>query len=87
MINHFEADNMPRAFKDLREYLACLKREDATRVTIYKKKVKGALVLTKFKVRCSRYVYTLTVPNQAKAAKIEASIPSHLQKVIVPKGV
>ncbi|EDO06816.1 Ribosomal L38e family protein [Babesia bovis T2Bo] len=74
---------MPRALKDLRDYLAVLKRPDATAVTVYKKSGKGGVVLTKFKVRCSRFLYTLTVPNHAKASKIEASIPSHLKKTVI----
>ncbi|ORM39781.1 60S ribosomal protein L38 [Babesia sp. Xinjiang] len=74
---------MPRALKDLRDYLAVLKRPDATVVTVYKKAGKGGATLTKFKVRCSRYLYTLTVPNHAKASKIEASIPSHIKKIVI----
>ncbi|KAK1442140.1 hypothetical protein BgAZ_401700 [Babesia gibsoni] len=74
---------MPRVLKDLRDYLAVLKRPDATNVTVYKKSGKGGEVYTKFKVRCSRYLYTLTVPNQAKATKIEASIPGHLKKTVI----
>lgn len=74
---------MPRVLKDLRDYLSVLKRDDATAVTVYKKKGKGGVLYTKFKVRCSRYLYTLTVPNQAKANKIEASIPGHLKKTVI----
>ncbi|GIX66259.1 ribosomal protein RPL38 [Babesia caballi] len=74
---------MPRVLKDLRDYLAVLKRPDAKAVTVYKKAGKGGATLTKFKVRCSRFLYTLTVPNQAKASKIEASIPGHLKKTII----
>ncbi|KAK1934724.1 putative ribosomal protein L38e [Babesia divergens] len=65
---------MPRVLKDLRDYLSVLKRDDATAVTVYKKRER---------VRCSRYLYTLTVPNQAKANKIEASIPGHLKKTVI----
>ncbi|CDR95898.1 ribosomal protein L38e, putative [Babesia bigemina] len=74
---------MPRALKDLRDYLAVLKRPDATSVTVYRKTRKGGVQLTKFKVRCSKYLYTLSVPNQAKANKIEASIPGHIKKLVV----
>ncbi|AFZ80307.1 60S ribosomal protein L38, putative [Theileria equi strain WA] len=74
---------MPKQLKDLKEYLAVLKRSDAKGVTVYKKKGKGGVVNTKFKVRCSRYLYTLSVPNAAKASKIEASIPSSLEKKVI----
>jgi large subunit ribosomal protein L38e len=36
------------------------------------KKSKGA---TKFKVRCSRYLYTLTVKDADKADKLKQSLP------------
>ena len=40
------------------------------------KKSKGA---TKFKVRCSRYLYTLTVKDSDKADKLKQSLPPGAQ--------
>ena len=34
---------------------------------------------TKFKVRCSRYLYTLCVKDSDKADKLKQSLPSTLQ--------
>lgn len=33
---------------------------------------------TKFKVRCSRHLYTLVVDDQEKAAKLQQSLPPNL---------
>ncbi|EAN33537.1 Ribosomal L38e family protein [Theileria parva strain Muguga] len=74
---------MPKELKELKDYLSVLKRPDARSVVVYKKKSKGGLLSTKFKVRCSRYLYTFSVPNQVKAAKVEATIPSHLEKKVI----
>lgn len=35
---------------------------------------------TKFKLRCSRYLYTLKV-DEAKATKIKSSIPGDMKKI------
>ncbi|UVC54046.1 60S ribosomal protein L38 [Theileria orientalis] len=74
---------MPKELKDLKDYLVVLKRPDAKSVVVYKKKGKGGVLNTKFKVRCSRFLYTFSVPNQVKAAKVEATIPSSLEKKVV----
>ena len=36
--------------------------------------------MTKFKIRCSRYLYTLRVQDGEKAAKLEQSLPPGLQR-------
>lgn len=46
------------------------RRKDAKSVKI--KKTSGS---TKFKVRCSKYMYTLVVTDQVKAKKLESSLP------------
>lgn len=40
-----------------------------------KKTLKGNNTQTKFKVRCSRYLYTLVVDDAAKADKLKQSLP------------
>ena len=43
-------------------------------------KIKKGAELTKFKLRLSRYLYTLKVSDQAKADKIAQSFPPGLKK-------
>ena len=43
-------------------------------------KIKKGAELTKFKLRLSRYLYTLKVTDQAKADKIAQSFPPGLKK-------
>lgn len=49
------------------------RRKDATSVKI--KKSKGVV---KFKVRCSRYLYTFSCKDQDKADKLKQSLPPGL---------
>lgn len=46
------------------------RRKDAQSV-----KIKKSSTSTKFKVRCSKYMYTLVVTDQVKAKKLESSLP------------
>ena len=50
-------------------------RKDATGVKI--KKTGG---VTKFKIRCSKYLYTLKVADKDKAEKLTQSLPPGLNK-------
>jgi len=67
---------MPKQITDLRDFLALTKRTDAKICKI--KKVAGGA--TKFKVRCSRFLYTLSVPDAEKADKLAQSLPPGLKK-------
>ncbi|KAL7697267.1 ribosomal protein l38 [Lotmaria passim] len=69
---------MPREIKTLKEFLAICSRKDARCV-----KVKKNPNATKFKVRCSRYLYTLVVNDKKKAEKIERSIHPSVKKIAV----
>ena len=42
---------------------------------------KGVNGETKFKVRCSRYLYTLVVKEQAKADKLRKTLPPGIKTV------
>ena len=53
------------------------RRKDAKSVKI-KKNVKEGV--TKFKIRCSRYLYTLKVNDKEKAEKLTLSLPPGLSK-------
>ena len=65
---------MPKEITDIRDFLQKARRRDAKAVTI--KTTRG---MTKFKIRCSRYLYTLRVQDGEKAAKLEQSLPPGLQ--------
>ena len=41
----------------------------------------------KFKLRCSRYLYTLTVKDKSKADKLKASLPAGLIKKDIKKTI
>lgn len=60
----------PKQINDIKEFLLTARRKDARSVKI--KKTSGA---TKFKVRCSRYLYTLCVTDSDKADKLKQSLP------------
>ena len=69
---------MPREIKDLKEFLAICSRRDARCVKLKQNKEN-----TKFKVRCSKYLYTLVVPDKKKADKIQKSIHPNVKKIVV----
>lgn len=47
----------------------------AARIKKTLSRVPGAKPKTKFKVRCSRYLYTLSLDDPEKAEKLKASLP------------
>ncbi|CAO3623002.1 unnamed protein product [Mucor hiemalis] len=61
---------MPQQIKDIKQFLEIARRKDAQSARI-KKNTNS----TKFKVRCSRYLYTLVVKDKAKATKLRQSLP------------
>ncbi|BAM80294.1 60S ribosomal protein L38 [Cyanidioschyzon merolae strain 10D] len=72
---------MPKEIKDLKTFLSLCKRADATRVTVKRNRAN-----TKFKIRCSRFLYTLVVQDSRKATKLEQSLPPKLQVQKVERG-
>ena len=72
---------MPREIRDLKQFLDICSRRDAKGVKI-KKNVQN----TKFKVRCSSYLYTLVVKDPKKAEKIEKSIHPTVSKIVIGRG-
>lgn len=66
---------MPKEIKEIKDFLLTARRRDAKSVMI--KKNKDAV--TKFKVRCSRYLYTLVINDKEKAEKLKQSLPPGLQ--------
>jgi len=67
---------MPKQVFEIKDFLIAARRKDARSVTI-KKQNSGSL---KFKVRCSKYLYTLVVKDTEKADKLQKSLPPGLQR-------
>ncbi|KAG9337232.1 hypothetical protein JZ751_029517 [Albula glossodonta] len=62
--------NMPRKIEEIKDFLLTARRKDAKSVKIKKNKDN-----VKFKVRCSRYLYTLVITDKEKAEKLKQSLP------------
>ena len=67
--------SQPKQITDIRDFLQKARRKDAKSVKIAKRKK-----CTKFKIRCSRYLYTLTVEDSDKAEKLSQSLPPGLTR-------
>ncbi|KAI9493759.1 60S ribosomal protein L38 [Zychaea mexicana] len=63
----------PKQIKDIKQFLEIARRKDAQSARI-KKNAESV----KFKVRCSRYLYTLVVSDKQKANKLRQSLPPAL---------
>uniref|UniRef100_A0A8C7W0S1 Large ribosomal subunit protein eL38 n=1 Tax=Oncorhynchus mykiss TaxID=8022 RepID=A0A8C7W0S1_ONCMY len=61
---------MPRKIEEIKDFLLTARRKDAKSVKIKKNKEN-----VKFKVRCSRYLYTLVITDKEKAEKLKQSLP------------
>merc|ERR1711970_1035052 len=64
---------MPRQIMEIKDFLLKARRKDAKSV-----KIKRNPDCVKFKVRCSRFLYTLVVPDREKADKLRQSLPPGL---------
>jgi large subunit ribosomal protein L38e len=60
----------PKQINEIKDFLLTARRKDARSV-----KIKKTGDVTKFKVRCSRYLYTLCVTDSDKADKLKQSLP------------
>ena len=58
---------------EIKDFLLTARRKDAKSVKIKKNKEN-----VKFKVRCSRYLYTLVIQDREKAEKLRQSLPPGL---------
>ncbi|GAU98167.1 hypothetical protein RvY_09347 [Ramazzottius varieornatus] len=65
---------MPKEVKDIKEFLLLARRADAKVVKI--KKNRNSF---KFKIRCSRFLYTLKLDDKEKADKLKGSLPPGVQ--------
>ena len=60
----------PKQISEIKDFLLTARRKDAQSV-----KIKKSKTVTKFKVRCSKYLYTLCVTDSDKAEKLKQSLP------------
>lgn len=74
---------MPKEIRDIKQFIEIARRKDATQARIKKvaAKTPTGKAVTKFKVRCSRYLYTLSVDDAEKAEKLRQSLPPGLSVV------
>lgn len=72
---------MPRPVKDIRELMTLASRKDIQSAVV-KKNPKS---VTKFKLRGSRYQYTLAVGDADRAQKIIQSLPPTLEVTTIEK--
>jgi len=70
----------PRQIVEIKQFLLTARRPDAKSV-----KIKKTGPVTKFKVRCSKFLYTLCVEDNDKADKLKQSLPpGDLHSSLVP---
>ncbi|KAF1895155.1 hypothetical protein Lal_00022653 [Lupinus albus] len=60
----------PKQIHEIKDFLLTARRKDARSV-----KIKRSIHVVKFKVRCSKYLYTLCVFDTEKADKLKQSLP------------
>nr|CAD7604324.1 unnamed protein product [Timema genevievae] len=70
---------MPREIKEIKDFLLKARRKDAKSV-----KIKKNPDNVKFKVRCSRFLYTLVITDKEKAEKLKQSLPPEVVKGDLP---
>ncbi|RNA40478.1 60S ribosomal L38 [Brachionus plicatilis] len=71
---------MPRQIKEIKDFLVTVKRKDVKSIKIKKNKDN-----VKFKVRCSRFLYTLVVEDNEKADKLKQSLPPGIDVIELSK--
>ncbi|EED79881.1 predicted protein [Postia placenta Mad-698-R] len=78
---------MPKEIRDIKQFIDIARRKDAVEARIKKiaPRVPGAKTRTKFKIRCSRYLYTLALEDPEKADKLQQSLPPGLTVTEVKK--
>ncbi|XP_058771383.1 large ribosomal subunit protein eL38z/eL38y-like [Vicia villosa] len=64
---------MPKQINEIKDFLLTARRKDARSV-----RIKRSKDVVKFKVRCSKYLYTLCVFDVEKADKLKQSLPPGL---------
>jgi len=79
---------MPKEVRDIKQFIEIARRKDARAARIKKvaPRVAGGKAKTKFKIRCSRYLYTLSLDDIEKAEKLKQSLPPGLKVEEVKKA-
>ncbi|CAJ0865780.1 51_t:CDS:2, partial [Entrophospora sp. SA101] len=72
--NKFQEKIDPKQIADIKYFLEIARRKDAKSVRIKKNGVSKV----KFKLRCSRYLYTFVIEDAEKAEKLQKSLPPGL---------
>eukprot|EP01080_Neovahlkampfia_damariscottae_P010591 gene10591-3109_t len=67
---------MPKQITEIKDFLRKARQQDASKVTIYKKKQDSRKL--KFKLRTKQYLYTLVLRDEEKAARLKQSLPPNL---------
>ena len=67
----------PKQIMEIKDFLLKARRKDAKSV-----KIKKNAENTKFKVRCSRYLYTLVITDKEKAEKLKQSLPPGKSSIV-----
>jgi len=77
---HEISNAMPKEIRDIKQFIDIARRKDARSARIKKiaPATPGAKERTKFKIRCSRYLYTLALDDPEKAEKLKQSLPPGL---------
>lgn len=65
---------MPKQIKEIKDFLQKARKKDAKSVKIKRNKDN-----VKFKIRTTKYLYTLVIPEKDKAEKLKQSLPPGLQ--------
>ncbi|OMJ96363.1 hypothetical protein SteCoe_114 [Stentor coeruleus] len=72
---------MPKEIKDVRMFIQKCRPENSSQKALAKHvTIKKIGKMTKFKLRCSQYLYTMVVDDAEKAEKIKKSLPPSLNK-------
>ncbi|KAJ9200662.1 hypothetical protein DTO166G4_6788 [Paecilomyces variotii] len=74
---------MPSEVSDIKQFIEICRRKDASSARIKRNRKTGQV---KFKVRCQRFLYTLSLKDSDKADKLKQSLPPALKIVDVSKG-
>uniref|UniRef100_A0A0E0ECT7 60S ribosomal protein L38 n=1 Tax=Oryza meridionalis TaxID=40149 RepID=A0A0E0ECT7_9ORYZ len=69
---------MPKQIHEIKDFLLTARRKDARRKDARSVRIKRTKDAVKFKVRCSKYLYTLCVFDADKANKLKQSLPPGL---------
>jgi large subunit ribosomal protein L38e len=71
---------MPKELKDVRAFLQKARGDNKIKPSAKSVSIKTVGKVTKFKLRCSKYLYTLVVDEPNKAEKVQQSLPPSLSK-------